>query len=107
MSSVTMKRERQETDELSREVIRIQSNVLALVCAVIGGIGLFTMTVWLVIKDGPNVGAHLRLLGQYLIGYSVTWKGSVIGFFYGALIGGIAGWTIGKIYNVVVGIRQR
>lgn len=102
-----MKRERREIDELSREVIKIQANVLALVCAMIGGILLFTMTAWLVIKDGPNVGAHLRLLGQYLVGYSVTWKGSIIGFFYGALIGGIFGWTIGKIYNVVAGIRQR
>lgn len=102
-----MKRERREIDELSREVIKIQANVLALVCAMIGGILLFTMTAWLVIKDGPNVGAHLRLLGQYLVGYSVTWKGSIIGFFYGAFIGGIFGWTIGKIYNVVAGIRQR
>lgn len=96
-----------EIDELSREVIKIQANVLALVCALIGGIALSTMTVWLLIKDGPNVGAHLRLLGEYLIGYSVTWQGSVVGFLYGSLIGGIGGWTIGKVYNRVAGIRQR
>lgn len=99
--------EPRKIDELSREVIKIQSNVLALVCAVIGGLGLFTMTAWLLIKDGPNVGAHLRLLNQYLIGYSVTWKGSIVGLFWGALIGGIAGWAIGKIYNTVAAIRQR
>jgi hypothetical protein len=102
-----MKRERREIDELSREVIKIQANVLALVCSLIGAMALFTMTAWLLIKDGPNVGAHLRLLGQYLIGYSVTWKGSIIGFCYGGLIGGIVGWTIGKIYNGVAGIRRR
>jgi hypothetical protein len=102
-----MKRERREIDELSREVIKIQASVLAVVCALIGGIGLFTMTAWLLIKDGPNVGAHLRLLGHYLIGYSVSWKGSLVGFFWGALIGGLVGWTIGKIYNGIAGIRQR
>lgn len=96
-----------DVDELSREVIKIQANVLALVCAVIGGMVLSTMTAWLLIKDGPNVGAHLRLLGEYLVGYSVTWKGSLVGFFYGSLIGGIGGWTIGKVYNGVVGIRRR
>ena len=107
MTSLTLKRERREIDELSRVVIKIQASVLALVCALIFGIALFTMTAWLVIKDGPNVGAHLRLLGQYLIGYSVTWKGSLIGLFYGLVIGGVFGWTIGKIYNWIAGIRQR
>ena len=107
MTSIAMKRDIRETDELSRAVIKIQSSVLALVCAMIGGLALFVMTVWLVIKDGPNVGAHLNLLGHYLIGYSVTWKGSVIGLFYGALIGGVVGWTIAKIYNLIAGVRQR
>jgi hypothetical protein len=37
----------------------------------------------------------------------VTWTGSVVGFFYGALIGGLMGWIIGKIYNGVAGFRQR
>ena len=97
----------QDIDALSREVIKIQANVLALVCALIGGTVLSIMTAWLIIKDGPSVGAHLRLLGEYLIGYSVTWQGSLVGFFYGSLIGGIGGWTIGKIYNGVVGIRKR
>jgi hypothetical protein len=102
-----MKRERREIDELSREVIKIQANVLAVVCGLIGGILLFTMTAWLLIKDGPNVGAHLRLLGQYLPGYSVTWTGSLVGFLYGAVIGAALGWIIGKIYNVVVAFRYR
>lgn len=92
---------------MSRAVVRIQSSVLTVVCSLIGGMGLFAMTAWLLIKDGPNVGQHLRLLGHYFIGYSVTWKGSFIGLFYGALVGGIFGWSIGRIYNGVVNIRQR
>jgi hypothetical protein len=92
-------------DELSRAVVRIQAGVLAVVGAVIGGGAVFTMTVWLLLKGGPNVGAHLQLLGQYFIGYSVTWGGSVIGLLYGALIGGGLGWTLGTIYNKVVSLR--
>jgi hypothetical protein len=30
------------------------------------------MTIWLVIKGGPNMGQHLQLLGQYFVGYSVS-----------------------------------
>ncbi len=96
-----------ENEELSRAVIRIQAGALAVVCGLIGGIGLFGMTVWLLIKGGESVGMHLQLLGNYFIGYSVTWKGSLIGFFYGALFGGLVGWIIGKIYNGVAGFRQK
>ena len=92
--------------ELSRRVVAIQSGVLALVCAVVGGLALFLMTVWLVIKGGPRVGQHLSLLGQYLIGYSVTWTGSLVGLLYGALIGGIVGWMIARIYNGVARLRH-
>jgi len=94
-------------EELSRAVAKIQAGVLAFVCGLIGGLGLFLMTVWLLLEDGPQVGSHLRLLSNYFIGYSVTWGGSVIGLLYGALTGGVLGWTIGYIYNKVVGLRQR
>jgi hypothetical protein len=73
----------------------------------IGGFGLFGMTAWLLIKGGENVGMHLQLLGNYFIGYSVTWPGSFVGLLYGALFGGIIGWSIGKIYNGVAALRRR
>jgi len=101
-----MVRERGETGEVERAVIKIQAGVLALVGALIGGIGLFVMTAWLLIRGGPQVGAHLQLLGQYFVGYSVTWAGSLVGAFYGALTGGLVGWAVGTIYNGIVGLRR-
>jgi hypothetical protein len=74
---------RADKEELSRAVARIRTGALALVCAMIGGGGLFLMTAWLLLKGGPHVGQHLQLLSQYFIGYSVTWWGTVVGFFYG------------------------
>lgn len=94
------------TQDLTRRVLRLQTGVLAFACAVIGGAGLFTMTVWLVIKGGSQVGAHLQLLSQYFYGYSVTWRGSMIGLLYGAVTGGAAGWLIGTVYNGVVALRR-
>ena len=104
-AGVKMQTKVNELDELSKAVVRMQAGILALVFAAICGFGLFAMTVWLVIKDGPMVGLHLELLNNYFIGYSVTWKGSFVGLFYGALIGSIIGWAIGKIYNRIVGLR--
>jgi hypothetical protein len=96
-----------ELCEVRQAAVRLQTGVLTIVCALLGGVGLFVMTAWLLIKGGPQVGAHLQLLGHYFIGYSVTWKGSLVGLFYGALVGGVVGWSIGTIYNGIVAIRQR
>jgi hypothetical protein len=103
----TMTPQFRQTDEISKTLAKIKTEALALVSALIGGAGLFVMTVWLVIKDGPHVGEHLQLLSNYFIGYSVTWRGSIVGLFYGALTGGVVGWAIGTIYNKVVNLRQR
>ena len=72
-----------------------------------GGMGLFLMTTWLIIKGGPHVGQHLQLLSNYFIGYSVTWWGSIAGLFYGALSGAVIGLAVGTIYNKIVNLRQR
>jgi hypothetical protein len=105
MEAVVSER-KNEALAVSRAVARIHAGVLALVCAVLGGGGLFVMTIWLLIKGGPNVGMHLNLLGHYFPGYSVTWFGSLAGLVYGMLVGGLIGWVIGKVYNLVVWLRQ-
>jgi hypothetical protein len=106
MTNTELSKDQNAVNEVSRAIARIQTGVLTIVFAALGGLGLFLMTAWLVVKDGPHVGAHLRLLGNYFPGYSVTWLGSIIGFFYGAVVGGVIGWSVGTIYNRVVGIRH-
>ena len=96
-----------QKDEISRALVKIRTIALAIVCAMIGGVGLFLMTAWLLINDGPHVGQHLQLLSSYFMGYSVTWWGSIVGLFYGALCGGVIGWAVGTIYNKVVDIRAK
>ncbi len=94
-----------QPNDLRRKVARIHARVLAVVLAAIFGLGLFTMTLWLVVKGGPNPGPHLQLLEQYFIGYSVSWAGSFVGLFYGALTGAVVGWLIGLVYNRIAGVR--
>ncbi|HEM47330.1 MAG TPA: hypothetical protein ENO23_09845, partial [Alphaproteobacteria bacterium] len=89
-------------DELLRiAVVRLRSRVLAMVFAMLGGTSLFVATAWLLVRGGANVGQHLGLLNNFLPGYSVTWPGAFLGFFYGALVGGLLGWSVAQIYNRV------
>lgn len=95
-----------DEEKLHDKIIKIQAGLFAIVTALVCGIAVFIATAWLLIKGGPNIGPHLQLLGQYFIGYTVSWKGCFIGMFYGAVIGGLAGWLIVFIYNRIVDIKM-
>lgn len=90
---------REERQRIEAAVARMRAGILAIVFGMVGGIGLFVATAWLLIKGGPNVGATLGLLGNYLPGYDVTWAGAIVGLAYGAAIGSLAGWSLARIYN--------
>ncbi|PIE31791.1 hypothetical protein CSA56_17350 [candidate division KSB3 bacterium] len=89
-------------EELSHQIQKIRTGILAFVLSLFGGLGLFMMTFWLLLKGGIDIGKHLQLLRHYFPGYSVTWSGCFVGLFYGALLGAIVGWLIGSIYNRIV-----
>lgn len=93
-------------DELLRQaVLRLNGHVLGFVLGIIGALGIFAATNWLVIKGGDQVGPHLGLLDQFFIGYSVTFAGSFVGAAYFFITGYAAGLIIGWIYNAVVLIK--
>jgi len=92
-------------EKLTKSVIRLNGNVLGIVLGIVAGLVIFAATNFLVIKGGETVGPHLALLGNFFIGYSVTFLGSIVGFFYGLLMGYIVGFLIGWIYNSVVYLK--
>ena len=63
---------------------------------------MFIATNLLVLEGGQPVGPHLSLLSQYIPGYSVGWKGSVVGAFAGLVVGFGLGWTIAVLRNLSV-----
>lgn len=89
-------------------IARLRASVMAVVFGLFGGFGLFTATVWLVIRGGPEhegemiVGPHLSLLSNYYPGYSVTWGGACVGFAYAAVTGAVVGYAVAWVYNLIV-----
>jgi hypothetical protein len=100
----------EELRAIRHAIARLRADVMAVVFGLIGGASLFAVTIWLVLR-GPapgqqRVGTHLGLLSNYFPGYEVTVSGSLIGLFYGALVGALLGWTIAFIYNMVADKRR-
>lgn len=83
-------------------LMRLNATVNGIVFGVVFGLIIFIATIWLVIKGGPVVGPNLSLLGQFFIGYDVSFIGSLVGFVYGFITGFIAGYFIAVVYNFVV-----
>lgn len=78
---------------------RFDATVQGLGFGTLLGSVIFLATNWLILKGGENVGAHLALLGQFFVGYRVTFIGSLIGFGYGFATGFIAGYLVSILYN--------
>ena len=87
-------------------VMRLNANINGLVAGIMVGLGIFVATNWLVLKGGDVVGPHLGLLGQFFIGYEVSFGGSLIGFAYGFATGFSVGYLIARIYNWVADVRE-
>jgi hypothetical protein len=87
-------------------VMRLNAMVHGVVAGLLVGLGIFIATNWLVIKGGETVGPHLALLGQFFIGYRVTFVGSLIGFGYGFITGFLIGSFIAAMYNRMADFRE-
>jgi hypothetical protein len=89
-------------DLVLTRIVRLNAIILGIVFGLVFGLGLFIVTIWLVIKGGPVVGPNLALLGQFYYGYQVTFTGSLVGLMYGFITGFIIGFAIASIYNWIV-----
>lgn len=87
------------TDVILTRLARFNSTVQGLVSGILLGGVVFLATNWLVLKGGHPVGPHLALLGQFFLGYRVTFVGSLIGFGYGFATGSAAGYLVARLYN--------
>ena len=96
---------------------RMDVVALAVAMGTVCAIGLFLMTVMLLIKGAPagmHIGTHLSLLGIYMPGFTVSWGGSIIGAFYAGIGGAVIGFVWAVLWNlthylyiILVVVRER
>lgn len=94
-------------DVILTRILHLNALVQGLVTGLLGGLAIFVATNLLILKGGPVVGPHLALLGQFFIGYRVTFLGSLIGFAYGFATGFCLGYLMATVYDRMVARRSR
>jgi hypothetical protein len=99
-------------DIVLTRLLRLNATVQGLVAGTLLGLVIFVATNWLILKasameNEAPVGPHLALLGQYFIGYRVTFLGSLVGFVYGFAIGFLGGYLTSITYNWLVERKER
>jgi len=85
-------------------VLHLNAMAYGVVTGLFVGFAMFIATIFLVIKGGEVVGPHLKLLGQFFLGYEVTLWGSLVGLAYGFLLGFFGGYLASSIYNGILRI---
>lgn len=81
---------------------RLHARAWGIASGLLLAIALFGATIFLVVRGGDHVGAHLGLLSVFFPGYSVSIPGAFIGFVYAFVVGYALGRIVGAVYNRVV-----
>ena len=71
------------------------------------GAMLFAATLFLLIRDGGNLDAHVALLSNFIPGFSITFAGALLGLLGLFIVGFIFGSTFAFLRNLGVFISAR
>lgn len=81
--------------------MKLNVKATILTFAIVWGVGLFLLTWWMILMDGPSTDPNL--ISKVYRGYTITPLGSLIGFIWAFVDGAFGGACIAWIYNSLVG----
>ena len=88
------------SDRETLELTRIKAELMSIVGGLVGGLTLFILTA-VSVATSPSTSQPLLFLSNFFIGYSVTWRGSVIGLLYGSLTGAVIAYVGAILYGML------
>lgn len=77
--------------------MKLDVRAFAITCSLIWGFGLFFLTWWIIMFDGPT--GEVTLIGRLYRGYSISPTGSVIGLLWALVDGFVGGAIFAWLYN--------
>ena len=79
--------------------MRLNVMVFALTCALFWGVGLFLITLWIILWDGSN--SDPTFIGRVYRGYNLTVMGGLFGSMWAFADGLIGGAIFAWLYNLI------
>ena len=86
---------------------RIDPVALGSAMGMMTGVTLFLATVVLLLRGAETSMPNISLLGNYFLGYGVSWFGALVGLIEGSLAGYLLGWSMASLTNLVMRIEER
>jgi len=83
--------------------MKLNVKAFALTCALIWGLGLFLITLWIILFEGQSSEGAPPFIGLIYRGYRFTIAGSFIGLAWAFVDGLIGGAIFAWLYNLLVG----
>ena len=78
---------------------RLDPVAMGVAVATVCGCAIFLASIILLLRGGDVIGPNLSLLNHYLLGFDVTWIGSLVGMIEGALAGFLLGFGGASLRN--------
>jgi hypothetical protein len=88
-------------EEIALAFAPLHKRALGTAVGVAFGLLVFVVTAFHVLTR-PQEAIELGLLAQYFYGYTVSWKGAFLGFFWGLFTGFVAGWFLAFSRNLLL-----
>ena len=88
---------------LARAFAPMHKRVLGLAVGLTAALIVFLITAFHVVARPPDA-LSIELLAQYFYGYSVTWRGALIGAWWAFVAGFVAGWFAAFVRNVFMAL---
>src|SRR5215472_17012693 len=82
----------------------LHKSAMGVACGVVLGGLVFLATGVLLLKGGEVVGPNLGLLSEFFLGYTVSWRGAIIGLLWGFAAGFLLGWGFALLRNLFIWI---
>ena len=85
--------------------MKINTKAFAVASGLWWGTGLFALTWWMMIFQGPT--GDPTLIGRVYRGYTVSPQGSLVGLAWGFVDGLVGGAILAWLYNLVAGLFSK
>jgi protoporphyrinogen oxidase len=93
-------------DVLAAAFARYDSLALGLALAIVSGVGLFLTTAWVLLRAERDSTEMLSRVGQYLLGYDVSWGGAMLGLIGAGVFGFVVGFGVAWLINLIIGWEE-